>query len=272
MDLVGLQRGVIIVMNPQTGEILAMVSLPTYDDNLFATGISQTDYQALINDPRPAADQLRDQRAVPARLDVQAGHRRRRAAGRPDQADDASSIPKPYLADRPVQVLGLEPHAASGPLNIYDGFGHSSDTFFYQLAGMLGIDRLGYWAKQWGFGEKTGIDLPNEARGIVPTNDWKQSVFDQPDLSRARSTRPASARATTPSRHSSCSTPTARWPTAARSTSRRSCAASSRPDGSVVRDFKPDAHPPARHRPAGARGDAPRRAPSADHSPHVQPR
>ena len=52
MDLVGLQRGVMIVMNPQTGEILAMVSLPSYDDNLFAKGISQTDYQALLNDPR----------------------------------------------------------------------------------------------------------------------------------------------------------------------------------------------------------------------------
>ena len=45
---------------------------------------------------------------------------------------------------------------------------------------MLGIDRLGYWARQFGFGERTGVDLPNEARGIVPSNDWKKSVFDLP--------------------------------------------------------------------------------------------
>jgi penicillin-binding protein 2 len=64
-----------------------------------------------------------------------------------------------------------------GPLDIYGGFSHSSDTFFYQLAGSLGADRLAYWADQFGFGKRTGVDLPAEARGIVPTNEWKQSVF-----------------------------------------------------------------------------------------------
>ena len=64
-----------------------------------------------------------------------------------------------------------------GPCDIYCGFGHSSDTFFYQVAGMLGIDRLGYWAKQYGFGAPTGIDLPGEVSGIVPTNEWKQDAL-----------------------------------------------------------------------------------------------
>jgi penicillin-binding protein 2 len=67
-----------------------------------------------------------------------------------------------------------------GPLDIYGGYADSSDTFFYQLAGDLGIDRLGYWANQFGFGSRTGIDLPAEARGIVPTNDWKENLFNQP--------------------------------------------------------------------------------------------
>jgi penicillin-binding protein 2 len=66
-----------------------------------------------------------------------------------------------------------------GPLTIYEGFGHSSDTFFFQLAGRLGIDRLAHWARQYGFGERTGIDLPAEARGTVPSNEWKQEVFGQ---------------------------------------------------------------------------------------------
>ena len=64
-----------------------------------------------------------------------------------------------------------------GACNIYCGFGHSSDTFFYQLAGMLGIDRLGHWAKQYGFGAPTGVDLPSEVAGIVPTNAWKQDAL-----------------------------------------------------------------------------------------------
>ncbi|HEY7600506.1 MAG TPA: penicillin-binding transpeptidase domain-containing protein, partial [Candidatus Limnocylindrales bacterium] len=67
-----------------------------------------------------------------------------------------------------------------GPMNIYDAFGRSADTYFYQLAGRLGIDRLGYWAKEFGFGERTGIDLPAEARGIVPTDEWKRQLFNQP--------------------------------------------------------------------------------------------
>ena len=68
-------------------------------------------------------------------------------------------------------------HRGFGACNIYCGFGHSSDTFFFQMAGKLGIDRLGYWAKQYGFGPPTGIDLPGEVSGIVPTNQWKQDVF-----------------------------------------------------------------------------------------------
>ena len=67
-----------------------------------------------------------------------------------------------------------------GPCNIYCGFGHSSDTFFYQVAGMLGADRLGQWAHEYGFGAPTGIDLPGEVSGIVPTNHWKQEVLGAP--------------------------------------------------------------------------------------------
>ena len=55
-----------------------------------------------------------------------------------------------------------------GMCNINCGFGHSSDTFFFQLAGMLGADRLAYWARQYGFGKPTGIDLPGEAAGHRP--------------------------------------------------------------------------------------------------------
>lgn len=64
-------------------------------------------------------------------------------------------------------------------LDIYGGFSHSSDTFFYQVAAKLGIDRLAYWARQFGFGRPTGIDLPAEASGTVPSNAWKQDVFGQ---------------------------------------------------------------------------------------------
>lgn len=178
MDLVGLQRGVMIVMNPQTGEILAMVSLPAYDDNLFARGISSADYQALINDKAGPLTNFALSEQYPP------GSTYKLVAGAGALQDglikDTTTLEtKPYLEIGPYKYWDWN-HTGWGPLNIYDAFGHSSDTFFYQLAGMLGIDRLGYWARQFGFGERTGVDLPNEARGIVPSNDWKKSVFDLP--------------------------------------------------------------------------------------------
>ena len=87
MKEVGLKRGVVIVMNPQTGEILAMVSLPTYDNNLFARGISNADYEKLLDEPGQAADQPRDPGALPARLHLQARHRHRRPGRQEDHAD-----------------------------------------------------------------------------------------------------------------------------------------------------------------------------------------
>ena len=186
MRKAGLKRGVMIVMNPQTGEVLAMVSLPTYDNNKFAEGISRKDYQALLEEPGQAAPQPRHQRAVPARFDVQARDRARRALGqeapshraRPDEA---------VHPDRPDKLLGLEPRAVSGRLDIRSGFAHSSDTFFYQMAGDLGIERLAYWARQLGFGAKSGIDLPGEVPGIVPDERVEAGHVRPGRSSRARS-------------------------------------------------------------------------------------
>ena len=175
--IVNLQRGVVIVMNPQNGEILAMVSNPSYDDNLFAQGISNDDYQALINDPnRPLVNFGISEQYPPGstyKLVTGAGALMDGIIT-PDTLVDTP----PYLEIGPYKYYDWNKRGF-GPLDIYGGFAASSDTFFYQLAGDLGADRLAYWAQQFGFGQKTGIDLPGEARGIIPTNDWKQSVFGQ---------------------------------------------------------------------------------------------
>ena len=178
MDVVGLKRGVVIVMNPQTGEILAMVSLPTYDNNQFVGGISSEAYEALLEDPRrPLVNFAISEQYAPGstyKLVTGAG-----------ALDDGILTPQTTLETRPYLEIGTYKfwewnRRGFGPLDIYDGFGHSSDTFFYQLAGSLGIDRLAHWAREFGFGERTGIDLPAEARGIVPTNEWKEALFNEP--------------------------------------------------------------------------------------------
>ena len=178
MRLAGLKRGVFIAMNPQTGEILAMVSLPTYDDNQFARGITAKEYAKLAgNASRPLLNHAISEQFPP-------GSTYKLVTGTGVLEDGKLGVTE-RVPTRPFLTLGRGfrfwewNRRGWGPLNIYDGFGHSSDTFFFQMAGRLGIDRLAYWAKQYGFGERTGIDLPAEARGTVPSNAWKQDVFGQ---------------------------------------------------------------------------------------------
>lgn len=178
MDKIGLKRGVVIAMNPQTGEVLAMVSLPTYDNNLFARGISNADFASLLKDPdKPLLNHATQDNYPPGstyKLVTGTG-----ALADRKITDQTRLITKGYLTLGSTRFYEWN-RRGWGPCDIYCGFGHSSDTFFFQLAGKLGIDRLGYWAKEYGFGSPTGIDLPGEVSGIVPTNAWKQEVLGAP--------------------------------------------------------------------------------------------
>ncbi len=171
MEEAGLKRGVVIVMNPQTGEILAMVSLPTYDDNVFARGISTAEYQDLLGNPdKPLINHAIAENFPP-------GSTYKLVTGVGALADGKISR-STQLTTQPYLTLGTTKfyewnRKGWGKCNMLCGFAHSSDTYFFQLAGMLGIDRLAYWANQFGFGARTGIDLPGEVRGTVPSNQWK---------------------------------------------------------------------------------------------------
>jgi penicillin-binding protein 2 len=178
MSEIGLKRGVVIVMNPQTGEILALVSLPTYDDNLFARGITNADYQKLTDNPdKPLLNHATQEHFPPgSTYKVVTG-----TGGLADKKITATTqlLTKPYLTLGTTKFYDWN-RQGFGPCDIYCGFGHSSDTFFFQVAGMLGIDRLAYWADQFGFGQRTGIDLPGEVPGTVPSNQWKQDTLGEP--------------------------------------------------------------------------------------------
>lgn len=178
MNRVGMTRGVIIAMNPQTGEILAMVSLPTYDNNKFARGISAKDYEKLLkNKDKPLINHAIQAHYAP-------GSTYKLVTGTGGLADREISehtrlMTKSYLTLGDTKFYEWN-RRGWGACDIYCGFGHSSDTFFYQVAGMLGSDRLAYWARQYGFGALTGVDLPGEVEGIVPDNAWKQDALGAP--------------------------------------------------------------------------------------------
>jgi penicillin-binding protein 2 len=178
MKTAGLKRGVVIVMNPQNGEILAMVSLPTYDNNQFAQGISAADYQKLVENPNKPLTNL----AISDRFPP--GSTYKLVTGTGALADKKVTAHERVMTRGYLEVGGTRFYEWNkrgwGGCDINCGFGHSSDTYFFQLAGRLGIDRLGYWAEQYGFGKPTGIDLPGEVSGIVPTNQWKQEALGAP--------------------------------------------------------------------------------------------
>lgn len=178
MKAAGLKRGVFIVMNPQTGEVLAMVSLPSYDNNLFAKGISVKDFRRLATDrTQPLIDN-----AVQSQFPPGSTFKLVTGTG---GVQDRKITPQTLVRTAPyVMIAGTKfwdwNHRGFGMCNLNCGFGNSSDTFFYQVATMLGSDRLAYWAHAFGFGARTGIDLPGEATGIIPSNQWKIDRFGQP--------------------------------------------------------------------------------------------
>ena len=172
-----LKSAVFIAMNPQTGEILAMVSMPTYDDNQFAQGISNAQFQALLNNP----DKPLLNHAVSLQFPEGSTYKLITGAG---ALADKKLTPTSLVQTKPYIQIGADKfwdwnHRGFGAINVVTGFAHSSDTFFYQVEQMLGVNRLAYWARQFGFGAPTKIDLPGEVAGIVPDDKWKQDTFGQ---------------------------------------------------------------------------------------------
>ena len=178
MKAAGLKRGVFIVMNPQTGEVLALVSLPAYDNNLFARGISNKEFAALLkNKDKPLTNH-----AVQAHYPPGSTYKLVAGTG---GIQDKKITPATKIRTKGYLLVGSTRfydwnRRGFGLCDINCGFGHSSDSYFFQVAGMLGADRLAYWSHMYGFGQPTGIDLPGEARGIVPSNRWKIDALGQP--------------------------------------------------------------------------------------------
>ncbi len=193
MERVNSRRGVVIAMNPQTGEILAMVSLPTYDNNLFAEGISLEEYTRLLEDPhRPLlnhaiADQLPPGsifKIVPAAAALQEGVVTARTRL---NCPGTIMLPNKYYPNDPerAQPFYCWKRSGHGWLDVVHALAFSCDIFFYQVGGGyerfhgLGLDRIVQYSRLFGLGEPTGIELEQEAPGLVPTARWKRLTIGE---------------------------------------------------------------------------------------------
>jgi len=171
------RRGSVVALDPRNGEVLAMVSRPAFDPNKFAGRILSKDWNALVQNP----DKPLLNRAIQAQL-----------------APGSTFKPVMALAGLELGVIDEEfrvkcdggatfyghyfrCHQAGGhgSVGLYRALADSCDVFFYHVGNRIGIDNIAHYAELTGLGKKTGVDLPSEAAGLVPSSRWKMRTFRQ---------------------------------------------------------------------------------------------
>ncbi|MCR5813274.1 MAG: penicillin-binding protein 2 [Desulfovibrio sp.] len=168
------ENGCVVVMEPDSGKVRALVTSPAYDNNLFAEGISRKDWEELrdnrsfplqnraIQSPYPPGSVWK---LMMAALILESG------------ISPHETVFCPGYAKLGKQIFRCWKHSGHGSLNLEQALIHSCDVYFYLMAEKLGIDRIESFAKSCGFGRPTGIDLPHERSGLVPSKKWKQRRF-----------------------------------------------------------------------------------------------
>jgi penicillin-binding protein 2 len=178
-DMYGERRGALVAIDPRNGEVLAFVSMPTFDPNLFVEGIDQENWQILnesINKPLlnralrgtyPPGSTYKPFMALAA---LETGKR------------SASTI----VNDAGSWTFGghtFRSHGDSGlgSVDLYRSIVQSSNVYYYSLANELGVDAMYDFMSPLGFGQNTGIDIQGEVRGVLPSQEWKRSYYKRPE-------------------------------------------------------------------------------------------
>ena len=170
------KNGAIVAMDPHTGEILAMASRPTFDPNDFAIRIGRADWLKLINDPnKPLLN-----KAIQAQLAPGSTFKILMAtAGWQEGIAQTLHVFCTGGAEFYGRRFGCWVKTGHGEVDLTKGIYQSCDVFFYTLAERLGIGRIAKWATAFGLGQRTGIDLPQEMSGVMPSEEWKIRNFKQ---------------------------------------------------------------------------------------------
>jgi len=173
------RRGAIVAIDPQNGDVLAFVSNPSYDPNPFISGISFKDYGALRDD----IDQPLYNRALQGMYPPASTIKPFAGLGGIHYGlrDWETTIYDPGYFSLPGDSHRFRDwkRGGHGTVDLKKSIMMSVDTYYYKLAYEMGIQRLHDWMVRFGFGERTGIDLPNEKSGIMPSPEWKKDRYDK---------------------------------------------------------------------------------------------
>ena len=183
-DAMAGRRGAVVALDPTNGEILALVSTPSFDPNLFAVGMSTEQYSGLQNNPdRPLFN-----RAVVGTYPP--GSTIKPMLSLAALETGATNLTRKSVCIGYFQLPGNEHRyrdwkpEGHGPVDIHDAIAQSCDVYFYEISGDLGIDNINEYLLRFGLGNATGVDLVGEQPGLVPSREWKRNNFRDRDNQR----------------------------------------------------------------------------------------
>jgi penicillin-binding protein 2 len=170
----------VVALDPWSGEILALVSAPSFDPNPFAVGMSSAEFSSLQNDPGQPLFNRAIRGAYPP------GSTIKPMLALAALESGATNLTKKTLC-RGYFMLPNSTHRyrdwkpqGHGEVDILDALTQSCDVYFYEISGDLGIDRMHYYLDQFGLGQPTGIDIRGEHHGLLPSREWKRKAFREP--------------------------------------------------------------------------------------------
>ncbi len=169
-------NGASVILDPNTGDVLAFTSVPSYDPNAFAAGIDRATWASLNTDGlKPLQD-----RAIQGRYSPGSTFKMAVATAALEEGiitpDFKVSCPGHAVFFGRSFQCSLPNGRGHGTLDLRQAIQHSCNVYFYTVGNMVGIDKIHKWATALGLGEKTGIDLPNEVQGLVPSPEWKRAT------------------------------------------------------------------------------------------------
>lgn len=176
------RRGALVAIDPRTGEVLAFVSAPSFDPNLFIDGIDVENWRKLNDSP----DHPLINRPLYGTYPIGSTYKPfvALAALELGKRSATQRISDPGYFELAGQRFRNAGGAAYGSTDMHRAIVVSSDTYFYSLGPEIGVNALHDFSKQFGFGQFTGIDLEGERRGILPSTDWKRSAYKDPEQQR----------------------------------------------------------------------------------------
>ena len=178
-EAMGTHRGAVVAIDPSTGDILALASLPDFDPALFARGITRAEYRAFTDNPDLPLLNRALRGTYPSGSTIKPALGLVALNDRVIDAERTLYCPGTFHLPNSRHIFRADKDEPRGFLALPEAIARSSDVYFYQLASMMGIERIDAGLAPFGYGRPTGIDIGGEKAGLLPTPEWKERVYKE---------------------------------------------------------------------------------------------